>query len=150
MSQSSIDEAISTTELAYYSHRLQARMFDALVAAFADEVNAGRTSRAALAKRINASPSQITRWFSHPSNLQLSTIGALLLGMGAELDPVVTFIRDRADSNYAHPLIDALESIMPPTASQNIGQVITLGEVSHPETPSSSKETDIADLWLQA
>ncbi len=149
-SASFTNQPISSREIAYNSRRLQNDIFNEIIKAFVEEVKAGRISRATLAKRIGKEPPQITRWLSGPANLTLNTISTILLGMGAELDAKVVFSRDISMPNYAHPLVDSLASIVSPTASQNIGQVITLGEVSHPETPSSSKETEISDFLLQA
>ena len=139
---SSTNQPISTREITYYNRRLQNAVFNEIVRAFVEEVKAGRLSRATLAKRIGKEPAQITRWLSGPANLTLNTISIILLGMNAEMDAKVVFSRDISVPNYAHPLVDALESIMSPTVLQNIGQVIILGEVSHPETPSSSTETE--------
>ncbi len=130
-----------------HHRRLQTAVFNEIVKSFVEEVKAGRISRATLAKRIRKEPPQITRWLSGPSNLTLDTISTILLGMNAVLDAKVVFSRDISVPNYAHPLVDALESIMSPTVSQNIGQ---LGDVWHPETPSSSNETETADFSLQA
>ena len=144
---SSPNQPISTREIAYCNRRLQNAVFNEIVKAFVGEVKAGRISRATLAKRIGKEPPQITRWLSGPANLTLNTTSTILLGMNAEMDVKVVFSRDISVPNYAHPLVDALESIMSPTDSENIGE---LGEVWHPETLGSSKETETADLLLQA
>lgn len=146
---SSTNQPISARQIAYYNRRLQNVVFNEIIRAFVEEVKAGRISRAALAKRIGKEPAQITRWLSGPANLTLNTISIILLGMDAEMDAKVVFSREISVPNYAHPLVDALESIMSPTVSQNIEQVNILREISHPETPSSSKETETADFLLQ-
>ena len=147
---SSTNQPISTREIAYYNRRLQNAVFNEIVRAFVEEVKAGRISRATLAKRIGKEPPQITRWLSGPSNLTLDTISTILLGMNAVLDAKVVFSRDISVPNYAHPLVDILESVMPPDLSQTVDQIVTLEEVSHPKIPSSSKETETASLLLQA
>ena len=147
---SSTNQTISAREIAYNNRRLQNDIFNEIIKAFVEEVKAGRISRATLAKRIGKEPPQIIRWLSGPANLTINTISTILLGMGAELDAKVVFSRDISTPNYAHPLVDFLASVMPSTVSQNIGQVITLREVSHPETPSSSKETETSEFLLQA
>ena len=147
---SSTNQPISARKIAYNSRRLQNDIFNEIIKAFVEEVKSGRISRATLAKRIGKEPAQITRWFSGPANLTLNTISTILLGMDAELDAKVVFSRDMSIPNYAHPLADSLESIMSSTDWKNIGQVITLGEVSHPKTTSSSKETETANLLLRA
>ena len=147
---SSTNQPLSTREITYYNRRLQNAVFNEIVKAIVEEVKAGRISRAMLAKRIGKEPPQITRWLSGPSNLTLDTISTILLGMNAVLDAKVVFSRDISVPNYVHPLVDALESVMPPDLSQTVHQIGTLGEVSHPETPSSSPETEAADLFLQA
>ena len=108
-SESSTVEVIPEDEFAYHSRRLQIRVFGAMVNAFADEVRAGHISRAKLAKKINKSPEQITRWLSQPSNMKLDTISRIYCGLGAEMkDPSAAFFRDAVRPNYAHPLIDEL------------------------------------------
>lgn len=108
-SESSTVEAIPEDEFAYYSRRLQNRVFGAMVNAFADEVRAGHISRAKLAKKINKSPEQITRWLSQPSNMKLDTISRIYCGLGAEMkDPSAAFFRDAVRPNYAHPLVREL------------------------------------------
>ena len=116
MSQSSIDEEISPTELAYYSHRLQARMFDALVTAFADEVNAERISRATLAKRINASPSQITRCNSSERSSGRILGGRNVLGLGVTEAPNLVAL-DALGGDIANHLI-----MVSATSCAGIGQ----------------------------
>ena len=152
---SSTNQPIPDRKVAYYNRRLQNAVFNEIVRAFAQEIKAGRISRAALAKQIVKEPAQITRWLSGPANRTLDTISLILLGMNAEMDVKVVFFRDISEPNYAHPLVDTLESVKSPTISQNIGQVITLREVSHPEIPSSSThqvqiEIETADVLLQA
>ena len=148
---SSINQPISTREIAYYNRRHQNAVFNKIVKAFVEEVKAGRISRAMLAKRIGKDPAQITRFLSGPANRTLDTISLILLGMNAEMDAKVVFFRDIAPTNYAHPLIDTLESVMPPDLSQTKDPIIIRGEgeVSHPDMPSSSKETEAAGLVVQ-
>ncbi len=147
---SSTNQPISTREIAYCNRRLQNAVFNEIVKAFVKEAKAGRTSRATLAKRIGKEPPQITRWLSGPANLTLNTISTILLGMNAELDAKVVFSRDISVPNYAHPLIDALESVMRSDLLQTVPQIGTFGEISHPGAPSSSIETETVEISIQA
>jgi transcriptional regulator with XRE-family HTH domain len=90
---------------AYYRRRQQNRVFAALAELFAEEARKGNISKKELAEILGRNPSQITRWLSAPSNLELDTISDLLLAMGAEMDHRIVRFSDRAKPNYAHPLI---------------------------------------------
>lgn len=107
---STTNTPLSGREIAYYTRRTQNLFFDAIIRALTAEIEAGRITRATLAKRIHKSAPQVTRWLSGPSNLTLNTIGLLLCGMGAEIEPRIIFHRDIRESNYAHPLYDKLVS----------------------------------------
>ncbi len=105
---SSNEEPISAGNIAYYCERLRNRVFEDVVEAFAQEAEAGRITKASLARKLGKGPEQITRWFSGPSNWTLDTIGTLLLALDAELETNVVFLRDRSPVNYAHPLVEHL------------------------------------------
>ena len=107
--QHSLNEGqIPVAEIAYYNQRLRNHIFGQVLKAFAEEAEAGRINKAELARKLGKEPPQITRWFSGPSNWTLDTISSLLVGIGAELDTAVVFLRDRAQPNYAHPLVEQL------------------------------------------
>lgn len=114
-------EGVSAFHIAYYNERLRNNVFGAVMEAFYNEAKAGRITKAQLARRLDKRPEQISRWFSGPSNLTLDTVSMLLLGIGAELDPQVSFFRDKAIPNYAHPLIDTIASAGAPQQPRSVG-----------------------------
>lgn len=138
--QPSTNSQIPEEEIAYYNRRLQNRVFDEVIQAFAHEAKAGRISRATLAKRIGKKPEQITRYLSNPSNFTLDTISTILIGLGAELDPTVAFLRDKPAINYAPPLIQFLDSVSAVPAQGR--QIIDLGALAistRSDTPNTGK-----------
>ena len=143
---SSNDAVISVGQLAYYNQRLRNRIFEDVLKAFIQEAKAGRITKARLAKRLGKKPAQITRWLSGPSNWTLDTISALLLGIGAELDSEVAFLRDRTRPNYAHPFIEQFEgraeigSAPPPPA------LVSFDDLRTP--PSSSSTNMVLTIML--
>lgn len=89
----------------YYQQRQRNRVFAALVEFFAEEAGNGRITKKGLADALGKDPSQITRWLSAPSNLELDTISDVLLAMGAEMDYRIVRLHERPSANYVHPLI---------------------------------------------
>jgi hypothetical protein len=90
---------------AYYRRRQQNNVFAALTELFAEQAGSGAISKKELAEMLGKDPSQITRWLSSPSNLELDTISDMLLAMGAEMDHRVVRFSERSKENFAHPLI---------------------------------------------
>lgn len=90
---------------AYYRRRQQNHVFAALTKLFSEEAAKGAISKKELAEMLGKDPSQITRWLSSPSNLELDTISDMLLAMGAEMDHRVVRFSERSKANSAHPLI---------------------------------------------
>lgn len=90
---------------AYYQQRQRNRVFAAIVELFAEEAEKGRITKKSLADMLGKDPSQITRWLSVPSNLELDTISDILLAMDAEMDYRVVRLAERPRANYVHPLI---------------------------------------------
>jgi hypothetical protein len=80
-------------------------VFTALVTFFAEEAESDRITKKGLADLLGKDPSQITRWLSVPSNLELDTISDILLAMGAEMDHRIVRLHERPKANHVHPLI---------------------------------------------
>jgi hypothetical protein len=97
--------ALKTRDKAYYQQRQRNRVFAAIVELFAEEAEKGRITKKGLAASLGKDPSQITRWLSVPSNLELDTISDVLLAMGAEMEYRVVRLAERPKANYIHPLI---------------------------------------------
>lgn len=80
------DEVIPEGKLAYFRERQKGRLYDFILKQFLEKEREAHFTKADLARRINKSPAQITRWFSSPSNWTLDTISDLMLGVcGGEL-----------------------------------------------------------------
>lgn len=99
--------AISKRDRSYYRRRQQNRVFDEIVRLFAEESERGTITKKKLADLLDKDPAQVTRWLSHPANLELDTISDILLAMGAEMDHSACRFEDRSASNYMHPLLAA-------------------------------------------
>ena len=109
---------IKRRDIAYYRRRQQNRVFALLAKFFADEAEAGRISKKALADRLGKDPAQITRWLSEPKNFELDTLSDLLLAMDAELDHNIVRFCERVKPNYVHP--NALFPIVTESATINV------------------------------
>ena len=81
-SDSPVDQTrVPERTLWFYRGRLQHRIYDLIVQEFYRQEDAGLVNRAALARRLNKRPEQITRWLAAPSNWTLDTISDLLVGL---------------------------------------------------------------------
>lgn len=94
---------LSPRQLAFYEGLAQNRAHSAVLRVLQPLLQAGGLSRAALAKKINRNPSQVTRWLGSPGNWTLQTLGILLGALGYV--PVITVqpINERVATNYVHP-----------------------------------------------
>jgi hypothetical protein len=97
--------ALKRRDRAYHQQRQRNRVFVAIVGLFAEEAEKGRITKKSLAGMLGKDPSQITRWLSVPSNLELDTISDILLAMDAEMDYRVVRLAERPPANYIHPLM---------------------------------------------
>lgn len=112
MENTSKTEPLSKRDLYYYRRRFLNRVFSELAKYFSDEAEKNGATKSKIAKRLDVDPSQITRWFSGPSNLTLESISDILLALDAEAEPfkIVPF-RERTNPNYAHPVIAQVLSL---------------------------------------
>ena len=80
-------EPIPSEKLAYFRARLQSRLYNFVVSKFIEAERTRKFTKTQLARRINRSPAQITRWLSSPHNWEIETLSDLMLGIcKAELD----------------------------------------------------------------
>jgi hypothetical protein len=100
-------DPMKTRDRAYYRQRQKNRVFTELVRFFADEAERRQITKKDLAEALAKDPAQITRWLSAPSNFELDTLSDILLALGAEMDHRIVRFSDRANANYAHPLVVA-------------------------------------------
>ena len=91
---------LTDREIYYFRERNRNKIFQSVIAHFANEAASGLTKRE-LAKRLGKDPAQITRWFSGPSNWTLDTISDLLLAMSSELDCHISGINLSAENECA-------------------------------------------------
>jgi hypothetical protein len=75
---------IPPEKLGYFRGRLSNRFHELVLDLFVELEQAGKITRAALARRIGKAPEQVTRWLGAPGNWTTDTISDLLLGMGYE------------------------------------------------------------------
>src|SRR2546426_687229 len=100
MVNTSKTDTLKRRDVSYYRQRQRNRVFTALAKFFEEEAAQGNITRKDLAAKLAKDPSQITRFLSGPSNLELDTISDYLLAMGAEMDHSIVRFKDRAKPNY--------------------------------------------------
>lgn len=111
---------------AYFHARLTNRIYNFILRKFLQQQEAGKLTKAELARRIERKPEVISRLLGAPGNWTLETISDLLLGIaGEELDPASSSILNRPPRNYTEA--EWLPS--PPAVSASRGHV-TIREVS--------------------
>jgi transcriptional regulator with XRE-family HTH domain len=108
-------------KISYYRQRFRQKVFNRVVGFLTEEAERHGTTRKSIAGFLGKDPSQISRSLSAPSNLTLDTISDLLLAAGAEMEtPIITRFSDKKKRNYAHPLIDRINSAVQTTANNTI------------------------------
>lgn len=90
---------LTDREIFYFRQRQKNRVFQSVIAYFADQVKVRGLSKRDVATLLNRDPAQITRWLSGPSNWTLDTISDLLLAMNAELEIKIIALDDDLVSN---------------------------------------------------
>lgn len=78
------DGQLSVGALSYFRARLKSRIHQVVLSLFLER-NKEDMNCAALSRRLQKAPEQITRWLSSPGNMRLDTVSDLLLAMGYEL-----------------------------------------------------------------
>jgi hypothetical protein len=78
------DAPIPVATLAYFRQRLRNHLHELVLGEFLKQEADTNLTKAKIARRMRReNPSQITRWFSSPSNLSIDTMSDLMLAMGA-------------------------------------------------------------------
>ena len=77
---------LADREIYYYRQRQKNRIFQSVVAFFAERAERYGLTKSAIADSLGKDRAQVTRWLSGPGNWELDTISDLLLAMGAEMD----------------------------------------------------------------
>jgi len=94
MKITSSKQKISSKEIYYFRQRLKNKIFQSILAYFADVAKEGKLTKKDMANLLGKDPAQITRWFSGPNNWTLDTISDLLLAMDAELKHDIVSLHD--------------------------------------------------------
>ena len=97
------DEPIDPTMLGYFHAMSQDEAHGAILGLFQSLAEEGHVTRAFIARRLNKSPEQVTRWLSAPGNWTLDTYTNLALAMGHKPTPGTQAIRGLRQSNDHHP-----------------------------------------------
>lgn len=106
---------IPVGKLEYFRARLQSRLHQLVLAEYLRQEDRG-LHQADLARRIGRKPEAINRLLGAPGNWTLNTVSDLLLGMGAEPDFAVEYLKDAANQDKAGNLIAAIKTGQPPNA----------------------------------
>src|SRR5436190_4434845 len=93
------DGPIPEGKLAYFRTKLSNTFYDLVLSEFAKQTEAGKITKADLARRIGCKPEQITRRLSAPGNWTLSTVSDLMIGLRCEPLISVTVL---ANASTAH------------------------------------------------
>jgi len=111
LSEVKADRPISVATLAYFRQRLRNHLYEMVLGEFLKQEAEHGLTKAMLARRIRRdNPSQITRWLSTPSNLEVDTISDLMVAMGAEPKVQVGYLDDEfasARNDGEHEWLDA-------------------------------------------
>lgn len=99
-------ERLSDKEIYYFRQRNKNRIYQAIVAYFADRAEIVGLTKSEVARKLGKDPAQITRWFSGPGNWTLDTISDLLLAMESELTCEILPMRVR-DEPINTPVSDS-------------------------------------------
>ena len=105
---------IPAAKRAYFQQRLRNRFFNYLLDKFESSRARGLT-KATLARRIEKSPEQISRWLGAPSNFTLDVACDLLLGIAAE--EIEFESSSPLHSDAREKLIEILERATPASTS---------------------------------
>jgi hypothetical protein len=132
---------VTDRDIFYYRQRTKNRLFEALTAFFAEEVERRKISKKDIAECLRRDPASITRWLTTPSNLTLDTISDLLLSLGAEMDYTVAKFNERSIPNEMHPLIARI--IAPPPVIRPLPKQTPKGNKFELATPLQSNNKPV-------
>lgn len=90
--------------LTFSRQRQRNRIYETVIRALEQNRDAHGTKRKDIAKFIEVSPSQLSRWLSGPSNWTLDTVSDLMTAIDAELNFDVIWNKDQQKPNCYHEL----------------------------------------------
>jgi hypothetical protein len=103
---SSLEDApIDPVTLGYFHGLAQDEAHETVLALFLEMAKTDSVTRAFLARRLDKSPEQITRWLAAPGNWTLDTFANLLLAMGHRPKFGAERLSDMRQSNDYHPAV---------------------------------------------
>ena len=94
---------LSDADKAYFRANTRRRAYEVVLEKFMQRADEEKLTRADLARKLGASPAQVTRWLSSPSNWTLDTFSDLLLALSCTVRMAAEEIDNRKLGNYAHP-----------------------------------------------
>ena len=152
--QKSLEHAISNKEplprhtLTYLVERTKDRLHSKIVETFFEEKKSRGLTRAMLAKKIHATPEQITRWLSTPNNMTFATAAKLLAGMGMEIEPTIESIIQKPLSNHKHALVSYREAHKSRTSSsgESGGEFENISAQNR-QTTRSGGEAEVVQIY---
>ncbi len=95
MQSTSGTSVIPERHVFYFRQRYRNRIFQSVVAFFAEMAEKHGLTKRDVAIALGKDPAQITRWLSGPGNWTLDTVSDLLLAMNAELDHEIVRLDDK-------------------------------------------------------
>jgi hypothetical protein len=126
METSSRNRRITDREIYYFRQRQKNLIFQSVIAFFAQRAERFGLTKSALADSLGKDRSQITRWMSGPSNMELDSISDFLLGMGAEMRHEIVSLNepDVRTENAASPILPPIEYKRPKPLAARTESVI--------------------------
>ena len=95
--------ALNDSDKSYFRAKTRRHFHNAVLTKFLELSDDTQISKAKLARRLNISPSQITRWLSSPGNWQIDTLSDLLLAMSCQASLFAEELASVGPANYVHP-----------------------------------------------
>lgn len=132
-------EPIPLHKRAYFRERIRNNLYDLIVSEFQRQEASRGLTKAALTRRIDSRPEQVSRWLGSPGNWTLDTVSDLLLGLGVELDSSILPLAHRGQRNSSGP--EWLRNDSGPSVSDKVATQPSFGESS---TTSGSSVNNIA------
>ncbi len=118
------DISLDPATLGYFHGLAQSEAHAIVLSLFQSLSGDKKITRAFIARRLDKSPEQVTRWLSAPGNWTLDTLTNLLLAMGHRPKFSVEKLSDIRQSNYHHHavsmnLTDALNLTVTPKSDDS-------------------------------
>src|SRR5687767_14529227 len=102
---------VSPRDLFFFRHRQKNRMFQSVLAYFADQAETTGLTKKDVADALDNHASQITRWFSGPGNWEMDTVSDLLLAMNAEMEHRIVSLSDPEPASLQLPERDPVGAL---------------------------------------